>query len=493
MIQKITIFFIILIAFTFDGCVTTPMKTLSDDLPELERINSVILLNGNRIDFNEQGGFYHKDKKKIIGYDLTNKKVSLETKDILYAYVQKIDGVKLIIVSTVTVSTASFIALLVILASKQSCPFIYSYDGTNYVFDAEPLGGAICKTLQRTDRTKLEHLKIIENTYKLKVSNEVNEIQYIDKFNLEYIDHLAGTDIIPDKENHYYAVSDIVKPISAINEKDENLLNFFKDNDDTFWQTKLPEDEYLDLDNLWNTIRLKYVKPKNSNKFKLVFKGGTSLWGSQMLRNYAELYGNKVENWYNSLYSTSAYNDFMQYAKHDNIYFLPVLVKDGVGWRECAVLPFGGPFIHETQLLDIDLSNHKEDTLELIIKPPKSFWAIDFIGLTNAYSVVSSTPLAAKTAIDDKSKNISFLEKISKSDSSYLVLPEVGDGIDLTFTAPELKNGYSRTVFAVTDGYYEMKLDTTKLAQEEQLKKISKEPGEIIRFALKYFKEKFKE
>ncbi|HPI21284.1 MAG TPA: hypothetical protein PKY56_13040, partial [Candidatus Kapabacteria bacterium] len=135
----------------------------------------------------------------------------------------------------------------------------------------------------------------------------------------------------------------------------------------------------------------------------------------------------------------------------------------------------------------------KEDTLELIIKPPKSFWAIDFIGLTNAYSVVSSTPLAAKTAIDDKSKNISFLEKISKSDSSYLVLPEVGDGIDLTFTAPELKNGYSRTVFAVTDGYYEMKLDTTKLAQEEQLKKISKEPGEIIRFALKYFKEKFKE
>ncbi len=492
MIRIITIILIISIAFTFDGCITTPMKTLSDDLPELERINAVILLNGNRIDFNEQGGFYNKDKKLIIGYDLTNKKVSLETKDILYAYVQKIDGVKLIVVSTVTISTASFIALLVILATKQSCPFIYSFDGTNYVFDAEPLGGAICKPLQRTDRTKLEHLKIIDNTYKLKVSNEVNEIQYIDKFNLEYIDHLAGTNIIQDKEN-YYAVSDIVKPFSASNEKAENLLNFFKENDDIFWQTKLPEDELQEFDNLWNTIRLKYVKPKNSKNIKLVFKGGTSLWGSQMLRNYAELYGNKVENWYNSLYSTSAYNDFMQYAKHDNIYFLPVLVKDGVGWRECAILPFGGPFIYETQLLNIDLSNHKEDTLELIIKPPKSFWAIDFIGLTNAYSVVSSTPLNAITAFDDKSNNVSYLEKITKSDSSYLVLPEVGDGIDLTFVAPKVKNGYSRTIFAVTDGYYEMKLDTTQLAQEEQLKKISNEPGEIIRFALKYFKEKFNE
>ncbi len=492
MVRIITIFFIILIAFTFNGCVTTPMKTLSDELPELERINSVILLNGNRIDFNEQGGFYNKDKKLIIGYDLTNKKVSIETKEILYAYVQKIDGVKLIIVSTVTISAASFIAVLYILATKQSCPFIYSFDGTNYVFDAEPLGGAICKPLQRTDRTKLEHLKIIDNTYKLKVSNEVNEIQYIDKFNLEYIDHLAGTEIIPDKEN-YYAVSDIVKPISAINEKNENLLNFFKDNDDIFWQTKLPEDENLDLDNLWNTIRLKYAKPKNSKNLKLVFKGGTSLWGSQMLRNYAELYGNKVENWYNSLNSTSAYNDFMEYAKHDNIYFLPVLVKDGVEYRECAILPFGGPFIYETQLLNLDLSNHNEDTLELIIKPPKSFWAIDFIGLTNAYSIVSSAPLEATTAIDDKSNIVSYLEKITNSDSSYLVLPEVGDGVDLIFTAPKLKNGSSRTVFAVTDGYYEMKLDTTKLAQEEQLKKISKEPGEIIRFALKYFKEKYKE
>ena len=87
---------------------------------------------------------------------------------------------------------------LIALATKESCPFVYSFDGENYVFDGEPYGGAICPALERTDYCLLENLKPFKNQYLLQLTNEVNETQYTNEFKLWVVDHPQDVSVIPD-------------------------------------------------------------------------------------------------------------------------------------------------------------------------------------------------------------------------------------------------------------------------------------------------------
>ena len=80
------------------------------------------------------------------------------------------------LVAGVAVGTIVVIAA-VVAATKQSCPFVYSWDGTRYVFDAEPYGGAIARGLEKDDYSELGQLREADGRYKLRMTNEVDETQ----------------------------------------------------------------------------------------------------------------------------------------------------------------------------------------------------------------------------------------------------------------------------------------------------------------------------
>ena len=106
------------------------------------------------------------------------------------------------------------IVFLIALATKESCPFIYSFDGEKYVFDGEPYGGAICPALERTDYCLLENLKPFNNQYLLQLTNEVDETQYTNEFKLWVVDHPKGIRIVPDINGKLFTISNPLVPIS---------------------------------------------------------------------------------------------------------------------------------------------------------------------------------------------------------------------------------------------------------------------------------------
>src|SRR5258708_481280 len=53
------------------------------------------------------------------------------------------------------------------------CPFVYSWDGHQFVFDAELFGGAVARGLQREDYSELLHLHPYNRAYRVRVNHDL--------------------------------------------------------------------------------------------------------------------------------------------------------------------------------------------------------------------------------------------------------------------------------------------------------------------------------
>ena len=105
-------------------------------------------------------------------------------------------------------------ASAVVVAS--SCPFVYSWDGTRYVLDAEPYGGAVTRGLERDDYSLLEHLAPTDETYRLRMTNENDERQYTDLLEIWIVDHPAGIRVVPDEFGRLHTVATPLPATSAL-------------------------------------------------------------------------------------------------------------------------------------------------------------------------------------------------------------------------------------------------------------------------------------
>src|SRR5215470_10413722 len=116
-------------------------------------------------------------------------------------------------------ATAAIIAL-----TKQSCPFVYSWDGEKYSFDAEPYGGAITKGLERDDYSELEHLRADHGVYRLLLTNEVDETQFTNLMELWVVDAPAGTRIVADEFGNLHPLMHPQPPVAAADRSGNDLL-----------------------------------------------------------------------------------------------------------------------------------------------------------------------------------------------------------------------------------------------------------------------------
>ncbi|HYX06890.1 MAG TPA: hypothetical protein VE912_09185, partial [Bacteroidales bacterium] len=85
-------------------------------------------------------------------------------------------------------SAAAFLLIIIALATKESCPFIYTFNGNSYQFTGEIYSGSVQPRLERDDYLKLPLYDINNPEYKLKISNEVKEIQHTNLMELWVID-----------------------------------------------------------------------------------------------------------------------------------------------------------------------------------------------------------------------------------------------------------------------------------------------------------------
>jgi hypothetical protein len=141
---------------------------------------------------------------------------------------------------------------------KGSCPFLYTWNGDEYVFVKDilwrsalgmPLGimggnTAYAFPDASDDYLKIpgEQLKPSEGAYSIQVTSELWEAIYLDKLELVAVDHPDSVDIFvpeqfsppPFPGNKIYQVKKKSLPVSAVNSKGDDVLSFISKKDDVY-------------------------------------------------------------------------------------------------------------------------------------------------------------------------------------------------------------------------------------------------------------------
>jgi len=372
-----------------------------------------------------------------------------------------------------------------------SCPFIYSFDGEQYVFDAEPYGGAICQALQRSEWCSLETLKAVNGRYRLLIANELDEAQYTDELKLVLVDHPKGLTVVPEIMGRMHTISNPMPPIQAYDQKRRDIVPLIAQKDEQFWESGLEGRNPDKKEELRDELIFEFPKPEGAKTTKLVANAWTTLWGSQAAKDLLKLFGNKLPDWYAEVNNFGPANrDIWNWYLNEGLYVLKIYVETPNGWQAKGMMYGGGPFISKDKSYPLDISDVRGDTLRIKLTPAAGFWRLNYLAVDFTEDLpVRVLEIGAAEAFSHKGRDERARLSLSRPDHQYLVMPEKGDYAELIFMAPSQDPDQDRTVFLKAQGYYDIHLEAKGEPQRELIDRIFHEPGLTAQVAAKaYFK-----
>jgi hypothetical protein len=383
---------------------------------------------------------------------------------------------------------AGFIGVGIALATKESCPFLYSWDGEKYVFDGEPYGGATMSALQRTDWSQLEHLRESEDQYRLIIANEVDETQHTDALSLLVADHSPDAWPILDYEGNVHAFLDSVSLCAAIDEDGEDLMVWLRDQDHAVWYPDFSR--YAAMDSLADTrnhIALVFMRPEGVERVHLVARVGTGQWGSHMIRVMLGMRGHEIGDFCEAINNSPAsLGELMDWNRREDLFVLDVELQEGEAWSHVGELYGGGPFLLESRAIPIDLKGVEGDSVQLRLHPPIGFWQFDAFHLAWGEDETVVAQITPSSATDQDGHDV--LALLGAEDGQTLDFPTTRESAMLVFPTPRKVPGLRRTIFASTTGWYELHLSSDQAPDLQGLQRLTYEPGYAVRLAMSEFR-----
>lgn len=356
---------------------------------------------------------------------------------------------------------------------KESCPFVYVHNGAGYSFTGEIFSGALQPGLERDDYLKLPSITPVEGSYKIKLTNEVREIQSVNIAELLVFDHRQGTEVQMDKHGKAYLVTDPVMPVSARSNSGSDILPLLSERDSLSY---LFNDTVAGRGNA-EEIVLEFVRPHDAVKACLIIRARNSFWLDGLLLRIHSLFGRRYKI-YSSRQEKASGDTLRQWSIAQKFPLAVSIYKEGQ-WIPCDYFNIAGPMAMRDDILPLDVQGIESDTIRLKLETGFLFWEIDNVRL-DFNSETPGTPIRI-TAADAVSNNADVRGTITKSDESYFVLDSLNDELTMSFQAPPL-NGGTRTIILHSGGYYKLVRDF-RGRPDKNLLRTFMEPGRIPEYS----------
>jgi hypothetical protein len=453
--------------------------------PQQEHIVGITTKKGDEVQFDPPGATISRDtieaKVKKTPYTIAIPEVQR-----LWVERKGISAPRTIgLTVAIAVAAVATIAAVVLL-TKQSCPFVYSWDGKQYVFDAEPYGGAITRGLERDDYSELEHLREQNGLYRLMLTNEVDETQFTNLMELWTVDHSPDSRVVSDEKGNLRGFTNIQNLTAARDLYGNDLLPWLKSTDRKIWE---PEAVAGPDGSLRQEVILTFPKPQGAKQANLIANAATGLWGSYMIKRMVELRGREAASWLASLdHDPASVAALEAWGAREETYRLRIEVDEPTGWELRGTLPPGGPLLAEDRLIALDVSRVPGTQLRIRLRPPVGFWAMNSFAVAfGEGQEVEVRHVAAKSATTWDHKDV--LGDLAAIDDRYYPMPDMTDRAEITFLAPPRKPGAKRTIFLHSRGWYQLHLSGAGEPDNATFFKLTSVPGAPARFAADRFAE----
>jgi len=369
----------------------------------------------------------------------------------------------------------------------ESCPFVYSWNGSEFVFEAEPFGGAITRGLERDDYSVLPSLKTDGGKYRLLMINQMAETQMANLAELWAIDHAPGIQVLPDEWGALHTIAAAVPPASAVTQSGLDLTKWVSADDALTWEPMPVADS---AGGLQDAVVLTFPRPAGATQAKLVTRVGTSLWGSHIIRSVLELRGRQVQDWYELVDSSTAAADSVHsWAIREALYELEVDVEGADGWEASGVMGGSGPYMAQARVVMLDLPSATGDSLRIRVRATRGFWALNYLAVDySADQPMEVDTLRLGTGV--ASNGADLVSLLSSTDSLYYAMPTTGDRAELEFPNVPLRPGMERTVLLHTRGFYHLHLQSTTEADTALLRRIENVPGTTAQYSATLYQQR---
>lgn len=354
------------------------------------------------------------------------------------------------VVTGVVISAVLFVALVVIvILTKESCPFVYSFNGTDYELTGEIYSGAVNPGLERHDYLPLPNLKPADSQYKLKISNQMQEIQSTNLTELMVIDHPLGSQVLVDKYGVCQTMHNLQSPTSAHTNLNTNILPLLAARD----ELKHLGDLDLADKNSFETMYLSFDKPKDAKVAKLVVRAKNSFWLDYTMGQFFSQFGDKYKHWYRKQTHSPAIQQ-QKWSLEQGIP-LSVYIKQNGEWQFVDYYNVVGPIAEKDMVMPIDISRLGSGPVELKLESGFLFWETDYAGMDfSAAQAFEVQTVPLQKATDNKGKDVR--KSLTADDKKYFVMPNIGDEAILEYSVPHATDGLQRSVFLHSKGYYEV-------------------------------------
>ncbi|HEX9582036.1 MAG TPA: hypothetical protein VF970_13105 [Gemmatimonadales bacterium] len=362
-----------------------------------------------------------------------------------------------------------------------SCPLVYSWDGNRWRLDSGTFGGAIMRALQRTDLDNLDFATAQDGTLRLKLTNELQETDYVDALGLLAVDHDPALTVAPDAAGRMHTMGPLAAPSRATDFRGRDALARVGTADGWSWESGPSGRDTANLADIRDGLELEFVRPRGARHAHLVLDGHNSPWAAKLLADFVQAHGAGTQAWYDSLNATPerAHAMGMRLAREA---FLGASVWTGGEWVHQGLFWEAGPEVIKRQVMDLDLSAVRGDTVRIKLESVPLFWMIDQVGLDfTVDQPVVTRALAPARAQDSRGRAAVAL--LAATDDRYLVM-ETGDVAELEFDVPDHAPGLARTYLLSSTGWYRIRVAETGEPDIQLLNRVANEPMGISRLAV---------